>query len=89
MFNTYRSLAILGSTIPELLNFLCFVRANFFALCLNASLSTSTTVFSLCSKPLFVSWFYGRLGNTEFWVADSTDHMIHFNGDKFLGPYKP
>jgi type II restriction enzyme len=26
---------------------------------------------------------------TEVWLADHPDHMIHFNGDKFLGPYKP
>lgn len=25
---------------------------------------------------------------TEVWVADNPDHLIHFNGDKFLGPYK-
>ena len=25
---------------------------------------------------------------TEVWIADAPDHMIHFNGDKFLGPYK-
>ncbi|MEI8340548.1 MAG: BsuBI/PstI family type II restriction endonuclease [Verrucomicrobiota bacterium] len=25
---------------------------------------------------------------TEVWIADSPDHMVHFNGDKFLGPYK-
>ena len=25
---------------------------------------------------------------TEVWLADSQDHLIHFNGDKFLGPYK-
>ena len=24
---------------------------------------------------------------TEVWIADNPDHMIHFNGDKFLGPY--
>lgn len=24
---------------------------------------------------------------TEAWVADAPDHLIHFNGDKFLGPY--
>ena len=24
---------------------------------------------------------------SEVWVADFPDHMIHFNGDKFLGPY--
>ena len=31
------------------------------------------------------------LGNisweTEVWVADAPDHLIHFNGERFLGPY--
>lgn len=26
---------------------------------------------------------------TEVWIAEQPDHMIHFNGPKFLGPYKP
>ncbi|MCU0432163.1 MAG: restriction endonuclease [Bacteroidia bacterium] len=26
---------------------------------------------------------------TEVWIADRPTHMIHYNGDKFLGPYKP
>ncbi len=25
--------------------------------------------------------------DTEVWVAENPDHMIHFNGQKFLGPY--
>lgn len=25
---------------------------------------------------------------TEVWIADAPEHMIHFNGDKFLGPYQ-
>ena len=25
---------------------------------------------------------------TEVWIADMPDHMIHLNGDKFLGPRK-
>jgi len=28
-----------------------------------------------------ISW------ETEVWIAESPDHLIHFNGDKFLGPY--
>ena len=24
---------------------------------------------------------------TEVWIADAPEHMIHFNGDKFLGPH--
>lgn len=29
-----------------------------------------------------ISW------ETEVWVADSPDHLIHFDGEKFLGPYR-
>lgn len=29
-----------------------------------------------------ISW------ETEVWVAESPDHMIHFNGERFLGPYE-
>jgi type II restriction enzyme len=25
---------------------------------------------------------------TEVWIADAPDHLVHFDGDKFLGPYK-
>jgi adenine-specific DNA-methyltransferase len=28
-----------------------------------------------------ISW------ETEVWVADAPDHLIHFNGERFLGPY--
>jgi adenine-specific DNA-methyltransferase len=24
---------------------------------------------------------------TEVWIAERPDHMIHFNGERFLGPY--
>ena len=24
---------------------------------------------------------------SEVWIAEDPDHMIHFNGDRFLGPY--
>jgi hypothetical protein len=26
---------------------------------------------------------------TEVWVADAPSHLIHFNGERFLGPYLP
>lgn len=26
---------------------------------------------------------------TEVWIEDDPDHLIHYNGTKFLGPYKP
>lgn len=25
---------------------------------------------------------------TEVWIADNPDHLIHFNGDRYLGPHK-
>jgi len=25
----------------------------------------------------------------EAWVAENPDHMIHFDGERFLGPYEP
>ena len=24
---------------------------------------------------------------TEVWVSEQPDHIIHFNGERFLGPY--
>jgi len=29
-----------------------------------------------------ISW------ETEVWIAEDPDHMIHFNGERFLGPYQ-
>ena len=29
-----------------------------------------------------ISW------ETEVWVADQPDHLIHFNWERFLGPYE-
>ena len=26
---------------------------------------------------------------TEVWCADAPSHLIHFNGERFLGPYEP
>ena len=26
---------------------------------------------------------------TEVWLAEAPDHLIHFNGDKFIGPRQP
>lgn len=33
--------------------------------------------------------FIGEIAwETEVWIADNPGHLIHFNGEKFLGPYK-
>jgi type II restriction enzyme len=36
----------------------------------------------------FSKWVKQISWETEVWLADSPSHMIHFNGDKFLGPHK-
>jgi len=35
----------------------------------------------------FREWVIDISWETEAWLMDSPDHLIHFNGDKFLGPY--
>ncbi|MDB9516193.1 BsuBI/PstI family type II restriction endonuclease [Roseofilum reptotaenium CS-1145] len=40
----------------------------------------SMKIFSKFAKD--ISW------ETEVWIADNPDHMIHFDGERFLGPYK-
>lgn len=57
------------------------------------------TLFKASQAPLvFVTAFLSRATKvkylkdiaweTEVWVAGAPDHMIHFNGDRFLGPYQ-
>lgn len=36
----------------------------------------------------FVRFAHDIAWETEAWIADNPDHMIHFDGDKFIGPYK-
>ncbi len=56
-------------------------------------------LFAACTAGLvFVSCFpdrttmRGYLGaiawETDVWCADAPDHMVHFNGERFLGPYE-
>ena len=57
-----------------------------------------STLFKACNAGLvYVSSFPNRRTmnkyldviswETEVWIADAPSHMIHFNGDRFLGPY--
>ncbi len=37
-----------------------------------------------------MSRYLGEIAwETEVWVADAPSHLIHFNGERFLGPYEP
>lgn len=39
-------------------------------------------------KKTFTHYVQEIAWETEAWIADNPTHMIHFNGDKFLGPHK-
>lgn len=58
-----------------------------------------TTLFAGCKVPLvFITALPNRQGlrkyiadiawETEVWVADAPSHLIHFDGEKFLGPHE-
>lgn len=55
-------------------------------------------VFAACSagriyvtafpdRALFRKYVGDIAWETEVWIADNPDHLIHFNGDRFLGPH--
>jgi hypothetical protein len=46
-------------------------------------------VTAFLDKATFRSHAADIAWETEVWIAETPDHMIHFNGPKFLGPYKP
>lgn len=39
-------------------------------------------------RKTFAKWIGEISWETEVWLAESPDHLIHFNGDKFLGPHQ-
>ena len=39
-------------------------------------------------KKTFTHFVQDIAWETEAWIADNPSHMIHFNGDKFIGPHK-
>lgn len=44
-------------------------------------------VTAFADRPSFLR-FGAQIGwETEVWIADAPDHVIHFNGERFLGPY--
>ena len=43
------------------------------------------TAFS--TRTDFKKWLLDIAWETEVWIADNPDHLIHFNGHKFLGAY--
>lgn len=45
-------------------------------------------VTAFLDKNTFRTWAKDIAWETEAWIADNPTHLIHFNGDKFMGPYK-
>ncbi len=52
--------------------------------------STAGLVFvtAFLSRRMMVEYLNDISWETEVWVADAPTHLIHFNGDRFLGPYE-
>jgi len=52
--------------------------------------SSASLVFvtALPSRNLLAKFLPVIAWETEVWVSESPSHLIHFNGDKFLGPYE-
>ena len=44
-------------------------------------------VTAFLTRTDFKKWILDIAWETEVWIADTPDHLIHFNGHKFLGPY--
>ena len=44
-------------------------------------------VSAFASRSAFTKFAPDIAWETEAWIADAPSHLIHFNGDKFLGPY--
>ena len=40
------------------------------------------------NRKMFLKYLPDIAWETEVWIADAPTHMIHFNGSRFLGPYK-
>ena len=45
-------------------------------------------VSAFLNKETFRKFTVDIAWESEVWVAENPDHLIHFNGNKFLGPYK-
>ncbi len=44
-------------------------------------------VTAFLTKTEFRKWMADVAWETEVWIADSPDHLIHFDGEKYLSPY--
>ena len=73
-----------GPTLPNIVD-----EARLIALKKLVGPFTANTVFMTAfdSRESFVVYADQIAWESHVWIADNPEHMIHFNGDKFLGPY--
>jgi type II restriction enzyme len=45
-------------------------------------------VTAFLTRNKFRKWAADIAWETEVWIAEAPDHLIHFDGKKFLGPYE-
>lgn len=45
-------------------------------------------VTAFLNRAVFRKFVADIAWETEVWIAEAPDHMVHFNGDKFLGPHR-
>jgi type II restriction enzyme len=45
-------------------------------------------VTAFLTRSEFKKWLVDIAWESEVWIADNPDHLVHFNGHKFLGSYK-
>ena len=44
-------------------------------------------VTAFLSRKAMLEYFLEMSWETDVWLADEPDHLLHFNGERFLGPY--
>ena len=71
-----------GAALPEVLEELLSMAR----LTLGVSLAGKIYVTAFLDFKTFKKFSEALAWETEVWIADMPDHMIHLNGDKFLGP---
>ena len=45
-------------------------------------------ITAFLTKDVFRKFAKDIAWETEVWIAENPEHLIHFNGDKFIGPHK-
>lgn len=60
-------------------------RRSLLSMCTNSPEIVFVTAFP--NRNIFRTHVKDIAWETEAWIADVPEHMVHFNGDKFIGPY--